>query len=128
MPFLVWFNRTVKGPYMLKRRFGIDTWPAGIGFLTFRTIEMLFDDPARVFGLPENAFRAYFASGRYRADLRADFYLRFDALTEQLCAVMAGALAYHPDILGFLAERIDRRNVSPADLKPRSPQRSGPTA
>ena len=118
VPFLVWFTCTVKGPYMLKRRFGIDAWPAGIGFLTFRTIELLFDDPARVFRLPHDAFLDYFASGRYRRDLRPDFYLGFDTLTDDLCALMAGELGYDPAILAFLAEHHARQNVSPGDRKP----------
>lgn len=113
--FLDWFNRTIRAAYKLKLRFGVDTSPAHMGLLTFHTIVLLFDDPARVLSQPEEAIEEYFAGGRFRRDLRADFYLRFDAL----CAVMAGELGYHPGILDFLAESIGRRNVSPVDLKPR---------
>lgn len=115
--FLAWFNRTVRAEFALKRRTGLDALPAPIGFLTFRTILLLFDDPARVFGLPHDAFHDYFASGRYRRDLRADFYLDFDALTGELCALMAGELGYDPAILEFLAERHAPQNVSPKDRK-----------
>ena len=118
VPFLAWFTQTVRGPYKLKRWFGIDRWPASIGYLTFRTIALLFEDPARVLSLPEEAFQDYFASGTYRRGLRADFYLRFDTLTDDLCALMAGELGYDPDILRFLGERHERKNVSPEDRKP----------
>ena len=115
--FLHWFNRTVRAEYALKRRTGLDRLPAPIGFLTFRTILLLFEDPARVFGLSADAFHDYFAGGRYRRDLRADFYLGFDTLTADLCALMAGELGYDPGILGFLAESYPRQNVSPEDRK-----------
>lgn len=118
VPFLFWFNHAVRGPFKLGRWFGVDTWPSDIGYLTFRTIALLFEDPARVFTLPEEGLEDYFASGAYRRDLRADFFLRFDTLTDDLCAVMAGELGYRPDILDYLAEREGRKNVSPRDLKP----------
>ena len=117
VPFFIWFTHTVRGPFKLLRWFGIDTWPRGIGYLTFWAITLLFEDPARVLNQPEGAIREYFASGRFRRDLRADLYLRFDALTDELCAVMAGELRYHPAILDFLVEHVGRRNVSPVDLK-----------
>ena len=117
--FLDWFNRTVRAEFMLKRRTGLDALPAPVGFLTLRTILLLFDDPTSMFALPEDEFFDYFASGRYRRDLRADFYLRFDTLTDDLCALMAGELGYDNDILEFLTENHARQNVSPEDRKRR---------
>ncbi len=116
--FFVWFNRTVRAECLLRRWTGQDIFPAPAGFLTVRAIGLLFEDPARVFGLPGEAFRAYFASGRYRRDLRCDHFLRFDSLTGDLCALMGGELGYDPDIVAFVQARLGRRNVSPGGRKP----------
>ena len=73
---------------------------------------------ARVLGLKAEAFEEYFASGRYRRDLRCDFFLRFDSLTDELCALTTEELGYDPDIVMFLRERTERKNVSPEESKP----------
>ena len=116
--FLAWFTHTVRFEYLLKRRVGMNTCPKRIGFLTFRTIVMLFENPARVLGLEAEAFDEYFASGRYRLDLRCDFFLRFDTLTDELCTVMTEELGYNRDIVMFLRENAERKNISPEDSKP----------
>lgn len=119
LEFFVWFTQTVRNEYLLKRWVGIDTFPKPMGFLTFRTITLLFDDPARVLNMQAQAFDKYFASGRYRRDLRCDYYLRFDSLTDELCALMTGEFEYAPDIVEFLRTHADRRNVSPGEAKRR---------
>ncbi len=45
---------------------------------------------------------AYFASGAYLQDVRCDFFLDFDRLTDQLSRVMVDELGYTPEIDAFL--------------------------
>ena len=119
VPFLLWFLRAVRIPYMLRRWVGIDTCREPMGFLTFRTITLLFENPARVFAMDAGEIRAYFDSGRYRRDLRCDFFLPFDTLAEALSSLMCDELGYRRDIVEFLKKRSVPRNVSPAKSKPR---------
>ena len=116
--FLVWFMHNVRAEYNLRRWVGMDAFPARIGYLTFRAIVLLFEDPARVLRLPPDELEEYFASGRYRRDLRCDFLLSFAALTDELCVLMTGELGYSQDIVLFLKERAGRKNVSRRELKP----------
>ena len=111
--FLVWFTQTVRLEYMMRRRFGLDARAEQLGFLTFRTIALLFEDPRRVLGLRTEAFDAYFASGRYLNDLRCDHVLDCARLNEQLSALMVRELDYDPRIVEFLSEHAPRHNVSP---------------
>ena len=117
--FLVWFMETIRTPVMLRGWAGTESWPKEIGFLTFRTIVILFDDPKKVFAMEAAEFDAYFASGRYLRDLRCDFFLDFDRLADGLCGLMIDELGYRRDIVLFLKEHADRVNASPADAKPR---------
>ena len=117
--FLVWFTGTIRTERQVKRLVGIETYPAQIGFLTLRTITLLFEDPARVLGMRADEFQEYFASGRYRQDLRCDFFLRFEALDEELGAVMTGELGYDRDLVDFLREHGERRNISPEEDRSR---------
>ena len=112
--FLVWFIGTVRLEVMMNAWVGIDRMPDWrMGFLTFRAITILFNDPQRVFRMRPEEVEAYFASGRYLRDLRCDLFLDFDRLTEQLCRVMIGKFGYTPEIVAFLKENFGRLNVSP---------------
>ena len=117
--FLMWFMETIRTPVMLRTWAGAESWPKEMGFLTFRTITILFEDPKKVFAMEAAEFDAYFASGRYLRDLRCDFFLDFNRLTERLCALMIDELGYRRDIVLFLKEHFGRVNTSPADEKPR---------
>ena len=117
--FLVWFMRTIRTPVMLNRWVGMESGPRAMGFLTLRTITILFEDPKKVIGMEGDELDAYFASGRYLRDLRCDFFLRFDRLCERLCTVMIDKLGYSPDIVLFLGEHVGKENVSPNREKAR---------
>ena len=117
--FLFWFMRAIRTPLLAKRWLGADTVAPGLGFLGLRAVMLLFERPARVLALPAEDLDAYFASGRYRADLRCDAYLRFESLTEALGELMTGALGYDPRIVRRLQRHAPRKNVSPAHRKPR---------
>ncbi len=111
--FLVWFTRTVRLEVMMNAWVGIDRMPDWrTGFLTFRAITILFDDPQKVFRMRPEEAGAYFASGRYLQDLRCDLFLDFDCLTDQLCRVMVGEFGYTPEIVAFLKQNFGRLNVS----------------
>ena len=121
MEFVVWFNRTVRLEVMMKRWVGMDGTPsARTGFLTFRAITVLFDDPGKVFRMRAGERDAYFASGSYLQELRCDFFLDFDRLTDQLPRVMVDDLGYTPEIVAFLKHNGGRVNVSREDGKSRA--------
>ena len=63
---------------------------------------------------------AYFASGAYLQDVRCDFFLDFDRLTDQLSRVMVDELGYTPEIVAFLKRNGGRVNVSREDGKRRA--------
>lgn len=113
MEFLVWFNQTIRIHVMMDEWVGLDSSPTHVGFLTFRTITLLFDDPRKVLSLEADAFADYFAGGHYLRDLRCDFFLDTGTLTDQLCAVMIDELGYTREIVTFLKERVGRKNTSP---------------
>ena len=118
--FVVWFTGTVRLEVMMNELVGMDARPAApTGFLTFRAITILFDDPGKVFRVQADERDEYFASGRYLRDVRCDFFLDFDRLADQLCGVMVDELGYTPEIVAFLKENTGRRNESRADRKPR---------
>ena len=117
--FLVWFMATVKRDYMLKRLTGLQGMPGRMGFLSFRAIVLLFENPARVLAKPGGELRRYFAEGRHAEDLRCDYFLPFEALADELRAVMIDELGYSPDIVHYLGKRSRRRNASPGACKPR---------
>ena len=113
--FVVWFSQTVRLKARQYRSVGLQNSPSGLGLLTVRAIKNLFDDPRKVLALRGDALQEYFASGRYRKELRCDYFLDFADLTGQLGAVMVDALGYDPDVVGFLGPRFPRFNASPAD-------------
>ena len=116
--FLVWFTRTVRLEVMMAAWAGMDRMPDWrIGFLTFRAITVLFDDPGKVFRMQAEEVDAYFASGQYLRDVRCDFFLDFDHLTDQLCRVMVDEFGYTPAIVAFLKKNTGHLNVSPDDRK-----------
>ena len=85
MEFVVWFTGTVRLEVVMHQWVGMDGRPAArTGFLTFRAITILFDDPGKVFRMRADERAAYFASGAYLQDVRCDFFLDFDRLTDQL--------------------------------------------
>ena len=95
---------------------GMDGRPAArTGFLTFRAITILFDDPGKVFRMRADERAAYFASGAYLQDVRCDFFLDFDRLTDQLSRVMVDELGYTPEIVAFLQRHGGRVNASRED-------------
>ena len=66
MEFVVWFTGTVRLEVMMNTWVGMDGMPAArTGFLTFRAITILFDDPGKVFRMRADERDAYFASGAY---------------------------------------------------------------
>ena len=89
-----------------------------MGFLTFRAINTLFEDPRTVFAMDADARDEYFASGRYMQDLRCDVFLDFDRLSDQLCGVMVDELGYTPEIVAFLREKAGRLNASSDERRP----------
>lgn len=111
--FFLWFIEAIRNPIMMHRDVGPDTSSNEIGFLTFRAITILFEDPWPILGMDADRFDAYFASGQYLHDLRCDFYLDFDRLTDQLCSLMTDELGYSREIVLFLRDRVGRINVSP---------------
>ena len=117
--FFIWFTQTIRRSVKMKKLVGLDSFPHPMGFLTFRTIVMLFDDPPKIFGLTAAALQEYFASGHYLQDIKCDFFLDFDNLTEQLCAVMIDKLGYPRESVTFLKESVDKRNTSPPSKKGR---------
>ena len=115
--FFLWFQRTVRLETVMTRCVG--TAPAHpLGFLTLRTIGILFEDPGRVFAMEAEAFHGYFHSGRYLRDIRCEFVLDFDRLSDELCAAMIGALGYTAEVVHFLRENTGRKNVSDEQSKP----------
>ena len=95
MEFVVWFNRTVRLEVMMKKWVGMDGMPsARTGFLTFRAITVLFDDPGKVLRMRAGERDAYFASGSDLQDLWCDFFLDFDRLTDRLSRVMVDDIGY----------------------------------
>ena len=117
--FVAWFAGTVRLEAMMHRWVGMDGKPEPkMGFLTFRTIAILFDDPRQVFRMRGEEAEAYFASGRYLRDVRCEFFLDFDRLAEQLCRVMVDEFGYTPAIVAFLKEKIGPVNRSPDDRRP----------
>ena len=67
---------------------------ARTGFQTSRAITNLFDDPGKAFRMRAGERDAYFASGSDLQDLRCDFFLDFDRLTDRLSRVMVDDLGY----------------------------------
>ena len=62
-----------------------------------------------------------FASGAYLQDVRCDFFLDFDQLTDQLSRVMVDELGVlRPEIVAFLKRNCRRVNASPEDAKRRA--------
>ena len=121
MEFVVWFTGTVRLEVMMNTWVGMDGMPAArTGFLTFRAITILFDDPGKVFRMRADERDAYFASGAYLQDVRCDFFLDFDRLTDQLSGVMVEELGYSPEIVAFLKRNCSRMNASPEDGKRRA--------
>ena len=120
LEFFFWFDRVVRTPLMMRNWLGLEMPASPVGFLTLRVITMLFDNPRRVLGMNAGDRLDYFESGRYRRDVRAEFILDFDRLTDQLAQVMTEELNYAPDIVAFLAERLPRRNVSAAEATARA--------
>ena len=121
MEFVVWFTGTVRLEVMMNKWAGMDGLPAArTGFLTFRAITILFDDPGKVFRMRAEEREAYFASGAYLQDLRCDFFLDFDRLTVQLSRVMVEELGYTPEIVAFLKRNCGRVNASREDGKRRA--------
>ncbi len=117
--FFLWFQRTIRVEALMRTWVGVEPPDHAVGFLTFRTITLLFDDPAKVLRMHADDFHGYFASGRYRQDVRCTFFLDFARLTDQLCAVMIEALGYTPEIVRFLRENLSRKNVSIEEQRPR---------
>lgn len=117
--FLVWYMQTLRLPNMVRIWLGAGVRPPPVGFLTFRAIAVLFENPKGVFGLPAEEFEDYFSSGRYRRDLRCDHILRTETLTGDLCAAMKGPLGYAPDIVEHLRSHASRRNASPEAARTR---------
>ena len=117
--FMVWYMQTLRLEHMFRFWVGAGVRPPPVGFLTFRTITLLFENPRWVFAMPPGEFEDYFASGRYRGDLRCDHILRTEALTDELGAVMKGHLGYAPDIVDYLQAHASRRNVSPEAARTR---------
>ena len=69
--FVVWFTGTVRLEVLMHQWVGMDGRPAArTGFLTFRAITILFDDPGKVFRMRADERAAYFASGAYLQDVR----------------------------------------------------------
>ena len=117
--FLVWFTGTVRLEAMMEQWVGMAGTPGRkMGFLTFRAITILFEDPRRVFAMDADACDEYFASGRYMQDLRCDVFLDFDRLSDQLCGVMVDELGYTPEIVAFLREKSGRLNASSDERRP----------
>ena len=116
MEFVVWFTGTVRLEVLMHQWVGMDGRPAArTGFLTFRAITILFDDPGKVFRMRADERAAYFASGAYLQDVRCDFFLDFDRLTDQLSRVMVDELGYTPEIVAFLQRHGGRVNASRED-------------
>ena len=112
-----WYVETIRTKYLLLSRFNLDTLPKKIGFLTFRAIMILFNDPKKVFSMNKKEFDEYFESDRYRQDVKCDFFLDFNHLTEQLSSLMINELNYNREIILSLKERFPRQNISPASEK-----------
>ena len=116
MEFVVWFTGTVRLEVLMHQWVGMDGRPAArTGFLTFRAITILFDDPGKVFRMRADERAAYFASGAHLQDVRCDFFLDFDRLTDQLSRVMVDELGYTPEIVAFLQRHGGRVNASRED-------------
>ena len=121
MEFVVWFTGTVRLEVMMNKWVGMDGMPvARTGFLTFRAITILFDDPGKVFRMRAAERDAYFASGAYLQDVRCEFFLDFDRLTDQLSRVMVDELGYTPEIVAFLQRHCGHVNASREDGKRRA--------
>ena len=110
--FFLWFVRTVRMPTMMRQRVGVEPPARPMGFLTFRTISILFEDPRRVLRMEADELDGYLESGRYLRDIRCEFILDSSRLTEQLCVVKTDALGYTPAVVRLLAESMPRKNVS----------------
>ena len=116
MEFVVWFTGTVRLEVVMHQWVGMNGRPAArTGFLTFRAITILFDDPGKVFRMRADERAAYFASGAYLQDVRCEFFLDFDRLTDQLSRVMVDELGYTPEIVAFLQRHGGRVNASRED-------------
>ena len=117
--FLLWFQRAVRLPFLMKSGFGLDAVPAGPGFLTCRAISMLFEDPAQVLSMEARQFEAYFAGGAWLRDLRCDYLLDNAGMSDQLAGVMVDRLGYDADIVAYLKTYGGRRNSAPASGRAR---------
>ena len=116
--FFLWFQRTIRTEAVMNRWAGMAPPRHPLGFLTLRTITILFEDPRRVFSMEADEFHGYFDSGRYLRDIRCEFVLDFDRLSDQLCAVMTDALGYTAEIVHVLRENTGRKNASAQERKP----------
>ena len=116
--FFLWFQRTIRTEAVMNRWAGMAPPRHPLGFLTLRTITILFEDPRRVFSMEADEFHGYFDSGRYLRDIRCEFVLDFDRLSDELCTVMIDALGYTAEIVHFLRENTARKNVSAEERKP----------
>ena len=116
--FFLWFQRTIRMEVVMNRWAGMAPPGHRPGFLTLRTITILFEDPGRVFSMAADELHGYFDSGRYLRDVRCEFVLDFDRLSDELCAVMIDALGYTAEIVHFLRENTARKNVSAEERKP----------
>ena len=75
MEFVVWFTGTVRLEVMMNTWVGMDGMPAArTGFLTFRAITILFDDPGKVFRMRADERDAYFSSGASLQAVRCDLF------------------------------------------------------
>ena len=116
--FFLWFQRTIRTEVAMHRWVGVAPPRHAPGFLTVRTIAILFEDPGRVLAMEADAFHGYFDSGRYLRDIRCEFVLDFDRLSDELCAVMTDALGYTAEVVHFLRDNTARRNASAGERKP----------
>ena len=112
LEFFIWFNQTLKMKAMMNKLIGINSFPREMGFLTFRFIVILFNDPKKVFSMNASEFDEYFASGKYLRDIQCDFFLDFNNFVDQLCSVMVNELGYNREVIAFLKERMDKKNES----------------
>ena len=118
MKFFIWFNDTIRMRVMMNQWVGMKSLSKKkMGFLTFRSIVILFNDPKKILSMEVNEFDEYLASGKYMRDIKCDFFLDFNNFKDQLCSLMIDELGYTQDIILFLKENIGKINQVPEKKK-----------
>lgn len=117
LKFFIYFTNDIKVTFMLRRNYKLNSLPRKIGLLTFRAIEFLFDNPRKIFSMSAEEFDDYFASNRYVKDMRCEFLLNHNKLTEQLSSLMINELGYSPDIIMHLKQLSRNINASPKETR-----------